>query len=309
MPDRRLGGRNRVLSPGPSGPSMHFPCGGCELARPRALANEASGRRGRASPIARAGTVATKPGPRCPHPAVPPSCHSEHDASSAPRSTTDPPGHLTWVPFNSGHEATPPPDEGCAPPAVRRADPHPAWTHAASDICWPRADHRNRARQPDDAGAKVTVIVRWIPLVTAAYGTWVARPLRTTMLARGDDGSSLIVGEGRPRWPLPRWQAAGAARQVGRASVAAERPPQPPDGGRRGLGPPSPAGRYRPANRDQRPGQPAAACPGDRTANLLDTVATREFLSASAGGAYGGRADSWPIGEESAQSPHDLVGL
>jgi hypothetical protein len=27
---------------------------------------------------------------------------------------------------------------------------------------------------------RVTVIVRWIPLVTAAYGTWVARPARTT---------------------------------------------------------------------------------------------------------------------------------
>jgi hypothetical protein len=29
---------------------------------------------------------------------------------------------------------------------------------------------------------EVTVIVRWIPLVTAAYGTRVARPARTTML-------------------------------------------------------------------------------------------------------------------------------
>ena len=28
----------------------------------------------------------------------------------------------------------------------------------------------------------VTVSVRWIPLVTAAYGTWVARPVRATML-------------------------------------------------------------------------------------------------------------------------------
>jgi hypothetical protein len=37
----------------------------------------------------------------------------------------------------------------------------------------------------------VTVSVRWIPLVTAAYGTRVARPTRTTGLARGGDGSQL----------------------------------------------------------------------------------------------------------------------
>ena len=38
---------------------------------------------------------------------------------------------------------------------------------------------------------RVTVIVRWIPLVTAAYGTWVARPARTTSFARGRDGFQL----------------------------------------------------------------------------------------------------------------------
>jgi hypothetical protein len=42
------------------------------------------------------------------------------------------------------------PDEGCSPPAVRRADPRPAWTHAGSDTCWPRAGHRNHAPQSDD---------------------------------------------------------------------------------------------------------------------------------------------------------------
>ena len=47
------------------------------------------------------------------------------------------------------------PDEGCSPLAVRRADPRPAWTHAGSDTCWPRAGYRNRARQSnDDADAK-----------------------------------------------------------------------------------------------------------------------------------------------------------
>jgi hypothetical protein len=37
----------------------------------------------------------------------------------------------------------------------------------------------------------VTVTVRWIPLVTAAYGTQVARPGRTTRLAPEGDGSQL----------------------------------------------------------------------------------------------------------------------
>jgi hypothetical protein len=38
---------------------------------------------------------------------------------------------------------------------------------------------------------RVTVTVRWIPLVTAAYGTRVARSARTTMLAPGGDGFQL----------------------------------------------------------------------------------------------------------------------
>jgi hypothetical protein len=36
---------------------------------------------------------------------------------------------------------------------------------------------------------EVTVIVRWLPLVPAAYGTRVARPARTTLLPLGGDGS------------------------------------------------------------------------------------------------------------------------
>jgi hypothetical protein len=40
----------------------------------------------------------------------------------------------------------------------------------------------------------VTVTIRCIPLVTAACGTWVARPARTTMLAPGGDGSSSAAG-------------------------------------------------------------------------------------------------------------------
>jgi hypothetical protein len=41
---------------------------------------------------------------------------------------------------------------------------------------------------------EVTVSVRQIPLVTATYGTWVARPASTTMLAAGGDGSQLARG-------------------------------------------------------------------------------------------------------------------
>jgi hypothetical protein len=46
------------------------------------------------------------------------------------------------------------------------------------------------AAQPIDV-LEVTVIDRYIPLVTAPYGTWVARPARTTRLARGGEGSQL----------------------------------------------------------------------------------------------------------------------
>jgi hypothetical protein len=35
--------------------------------------------------------------------------------------------------------------------------------------------------QPDDL-LRVTVTIRYVPLVTAAYGTWVARSARTTMI-------------------------------------------------------------------------------------------------------------------------------
>jgi hypothetical protein len=44
---------------------------------------------------------------------------------------------------------------------------------------------------------RVTVTVRWIPLVTAAYGTRVARRARTTRLAPVGDGSS-SAGLGGP---------------------------------------------------------------------------------------------------------------
>src|SRR4029453_15332284 len=70
-------------------------------------------------------------------------------------------------------------------------------------------------RQPDRP-LGVTVTVRWTPLLTAAYGTRVARPARTTRLAPGGDGSQLDPRV-RPAHgdDCPRWQAVKAARQPG----------------------------------------------------------------------------------------------
>jgi hypothetical protein len=42
----------------------------------------------------------------------------------------------------------------------------------------------------------VTAIDRWGPLVTAAYGTWMARPARTTVIPPCDDSSQLCRGRG-----------------------------------------------------------------------------------------------------------------
>ena len=61
---------------------------------------------------------------------------------------------------------------------------------------------------------EVTVTVRWIPPVSAAYGTWVARPAITTRFAPGGDGSPArpegepVLGDhclvGKP--PKAAWQ-------------------------------------------------------------------------------------------------------
>jgi hypothetical protein len=66
----------------------------------------------------------------------------------APAATRRPRGDPASPSRRARTHATP--DEVCSPLAVRRADPRPAWTHAGSDTCWPRAGHRNRARQSDD---------------------------------------------------------------------------------------------------------------------------------------------------------------
>jgi hypothetical protein len=70
---------------------------------------------------------------------------------------------------------------------------------------------------------RVTVTVRWIPLVTAACGTRVARPARTTMLPPGGDGSQRPQGEARPRRPTVSLASCrGSARpRTGRAGSRA----------------------------------------------------------------------------------------
>jgi hypothetical protein len=53
----------------------------------------------------------------------------------------------------------------------------------------PRSEARAQRNAPDG----VTVVDRWIPLVSAAYGTWVARAARTAMLS--------TWRRGLPAWP------------------------------------------------------------------------------------------------------------
>jgi hypothetical protein len=81
--------------------------------------------------------------------------------------------------------------------------------------------------QPDRP-LEVTVTVRWIPLVPAAYGTRVARPARTTIVSRlARRLPAHPEGEARPRRPLRCWQAVAdgaAVLPVGRARQGRYRP-------------------------------------------------------------------------------------
>jgi hypothetical protein len=59
---------------------------------------------------------------------------------------------------------------------------------------------RSEAGARPDHRLRVTVIVRWIPLVTAACGTWVARPVSRMMLrTRRRWLPARPQGEARPR--------------------------------------------------------------------------------------------------------------
>jgi hypothetical protein len=62
---------------------------------------------------------------------------------------------------------------------------------------------------------EVTVSVRWIPLVTAAYGTQVARPARTTMLALAATAPARLLGEARPSATPASLQGPPARGRVG----------------------------------------------------------------------------------------------
>jgi hypothetical protein len=88
--------------------------------------------------------------------------------------------------------------------------------------------------QPDRP-LRVTVTIRWIPLVTAACGTRVARPARTTWLGPGGDSSRPAAGRG-----LSSVASHSSARVRG---LAAGRVPVRPASDRRVPEPPSAASR------------------------------------------------------------------
>ena len=73
----------------------------------------------------------------------------------------------------------------------------------------PRSGAVSQLRGP----IRLTVTDRYVPLVTAAYGTRVARPASTTMLVSDGEGSQLVRCVGpSPRRPLPHWQEPRRAR-------------------------------------------------------------------------------------------------
>jgi hypothetical protein len=63
----------------------------------------------------------------------------------------------------------------------------PLACHAVSGSPHPRSEPCAQSDRP----LRVTVTIRWIPLVTPAYGTRVARPARTLTPRPGGDGSQL----------------------------------------------------------------------------------------------------------------------
>jgi hypothetical protein len=88
-----------------------------------------------------------------------------------------------------------------APGITSRMAHRPAGTDGCSTPCMPCSfgllPHRRSGTGVQPNGRlEVTVTVRSIPLMTAAYGMWVARPARTTILAPGGDGSNSAAGRG-----------------------------------------------------------------------------------------------------------------
>jgi hypothetical protein len=85
----------------------------------------------------------------------------------------------------------------------------PATTPCMPCSFGPRVFRRSEACAQWNGPPEVTVTNRSVPLVTAAYGTQMARPARTMMLVRGGDGTPLgprvrrVLGDdcvvGKPR--------------------------------------------------------------------------------------------------------------
>ena len=96
---------------------------------------------------------------------------------------------------------------------------------------WPDRGPRHHARIPQlhprsethalpNGLLGVTVIVRWIPLMTAAYGTRVARPARTTRLPPSGDGPPLFQTVRPDRGdPSPRGQESEGLAAVARRNL------------------------------------------------------------------------------------------
>jgi hypothetical protein len=104
---------------------------------------------------------------------------------------------------------------------------------------------RSEAGAQVDRPLGVTVTDRYVPLVTAAYGTSVARPVRTTRLPPGGDGPPLfqtvrpVRGDPSPRGQEPTGSRQAAHHDVtspgsGRPRLASwcSRPPTTPATGR-----------------------------------------------------------------------------
>jgi len=110
-----------------------------------------------------------------------------------------------------------------APPLARPRTSH--LTRSDMSACMPCSfglfpRPRSGPRTLPNGALGVTVIVRWVPLVPAAYGTRVARP------GGSDEAYSWPrwlqpgpEGEARPRLPLHRRQEPGGSRQLGHQAL------------------------------------------------------------------------------------------
>jgi hypothetical protein len=102
----------------------------------------------------------------------------------------------------------------------------PCMPCSFSAVRSPRSGVVSQLRGP----IRLTVTDRYVPLVTAAYGTRMARPASTTMLVSDGEGSQVVRCVGpSPRRPLPHWQeprrlAAAWAAELGSAPTVAEAP-------------------------------------------------------------------------------------